>query len=81
MLKGNLIKIAIVDDDEDDYFIITSYIQNIQGANLRVEWISDYQTAIEKIKADHVIRNGGHFMVYNKAEEVSKAIISAVVSH
>ncbi len=52
MLKGNLIKIAIVDDDEDDYFIITSYIKNIQGANLQVEWISDYQTAIKKIKAE-----------------------------
>jgi PAS domain S-box-containing protein len=52
MLKGNLIKIAIVDDDEDDYFIITNYIKNIQGANLRVEWINDYKTAIDKITAE-----------------------------
>lgn len=52
MLKGNLIKIAIVDDDEDDYFIITSYIKNIQGANLHVEWIDDYKTALDKIKAE-----------------------------
>jgi PAS domain S-box-containing protein len=51
MLKGNLIKIAIVDDDEDDYFIIANYIKNIQ-ANLRVEWINDYKTAIEKIKEE-----------------------------
>ncbi|MEI9807007.1 MAG: response regulator [Bacteroidota bacterium] len=49
MLKGNLIKIAIVDDDEDDYFIIASYIKEIQGANLYVDWIGDYQEAIEKI--------------------------------
>ena len=46
MLKGNLIKIAIVDDDEDDYFIITNYIKDIPVANLHVDWISDYQTAI-----------------------------------
>ncbi len=52
MLKGNLIKIAIVDDDEDDYFIITSYIKNIPGANLQVDWISDYQSALEKIRAE-----------------------------
>jgi PAS domain S-box-containing protein len=52
MLKGNLIKIAIVDDDEDDYFIITNYIKNIQDANLCVEWISDYQTAMDKIRAE-----------------------------
>ena len=52
MLKGNLIKIAIVEDDEDDYFIITSYIKNIPGTNLHVEWIDNYKTAIDKIKAE-----------------------------
>src|SRR5436190_14804225 len=52
MLKGNLIKIAIVDDDEDDYFIINSYIKNIQRTNLHVEWIDNYKTAIDKIKAE-----------------------------
>src|SRR5882724_12948514 len=51
MLKGNVIKIAIVDDDEDDYFIIGGYIKNIFGHNLHVEWINDYKTAIDKINA------------------------------
>lgn len=51
MLKGNLIKIAIVDDDEDDYFIISDYIRSIEGANLHTEWLSDYASAIESIKA------------------------------
>ena len=52
MLKGNPIKIAIVDDDEDDFFIITSYIKGIPVANLHVDWISDYQTAVGKIKEE-----------------------------
>lgn len=52
MLKGNLIKIAVVDDDEDDYFIITHYINNIVGVNLQVDWIGDYHTAKEKIIAE-----------------------------
>jgi PAS domain S-box-containing protein len=51
MLKGNLIKIAIIDDDEDDYFIINNYIKDIPGANLRTEWINNYQTALDKIRA------------------------------
>lgn len=51
MLKGNLIKIAIVDDDEDDYFIIADYIEKINRANLKVEWLNDYATALDKIKA------------------------------
>ncbi|HET9825479.1 MAG TPA: ATP-binding protein [Chitinophagaceae bacterium] len=51
MLKGNLIRIGIVDDDEDDFFIIRDYIREIDGTNLVVEWISNYQSAIENIKA------------------------------
>jgi PAS domain S-box-containing protein len=50
MLKGNLIKIAFVDDDEDDYFIFFDYIKSIEGVNLCTEWISDYASAIESIK-------------------------------
>ena len=56
MLKGNLIKIAIIDDDEHDFFIIADYIKSIEGANLRVDWLPDYSTAIEQIKSkDHTI--------------------------
>src|SRR5439155_21549040 len=51
MIKGNQVRIAVVDDDEDDFFIISDYIKYIEGANLVVESISNYQTAIEKIKA------------------------------
>jgi two-component system, sporulation sensor kinase E len=51
MLKGNLIKIAIIDDDEDDFFIIADYIKSIEGANLQVGWLPDYASAIAQIKA------------------------------
>jgi PAS domain S-box-containing protein len=52
MLKGNLIKVAVVDDDEDDYFIIKEIIGQIEGANIVVDWLDNYQAAIEKIKAE-----------------------------
>ena len=50
MLKGNLIRIAIVDDDEDDYLIISDYINAMEDARLQMDWCKDYQTAIEKIQ-------------------------------
>lgn len=50
MLKGNQIRIAVVDDDEDDYFIIKEYIHEIDGPNLIVDWIKDYRTALQKIR-------------------------------
>jgi len=48
MLRGNLIKIALIDDDEDDFLIIAEYIKSIK-ANLHVEWIPDYDTALTRI--------------------------------
>jgi len=58
MLKGNLIKIAVVDDDQDDYLIISDYIKAIEDTNLQVDWCKDYQTAIEKIKQKHYFSSG-----------------------
>jgi PAS domain S-box-containing protein len=52
MLKGNLIKIAVVDDDEDDYFIIKEYIEEIEGGHFVIDWLNDYQTAAQKIKEE-----------------------------
>jgi PAS domain S-box-containing protein len=44
------IRIAIVDDDEDDFFIIQSLLNDIEGKNYIVDWYKDYDTALEKIK-------------------------------
>lgn len=52
MTKDNQIHIAVVDDDEDDYFIIKDFIHDIDHGHFVVDWLSDYQVAIEKIKAN-----------------------------
>ena len=51
MLNNAKIKIAIIDDDEDDYFLIKDYIRRIEGNNFIIDWCDDYDQAIEKIKA------------------------------
>ncbi|MBC7947244.1 MAG: response regulator [Chitinophagaceae bacterium] len=50
MLKGSLIRTVIIDDDEDDYFIIAEYIKGIEGGKFQVDWCDNYREAIEKIK-------------------------------
>ncbi|HKC66843.1 MAG TPA: alpha/beta hydrolase [Bacteroidia bacterium] len=35
---------------------------------------------LNKVKADLVIKNGGHFMVYSQAEEISKILIERLMS-
>ncbi len=49
MLTGRKIKVAIIDDDEDDYFIIADYIDSIQKDKFNIDWCNNYRTAIEKI--------------------------------
>src|SRR6476661_615755 len=43
------IRILIVDDDEDDFFITTEYIKNIRSNNFVIEWCYKYDEALEHI--------------------------------
>jgi PAS domain S-box-containing protein len=47
---GNDIRIAILDDDEDDFFIIEDYIKGITGKRFIVDWYGDYESAMEQIR-------------------------------
>lgn len=50
MLYSKTIKILIIDDDEDDYFIVSDFINDIEGAKFLIEWCSNGQEAIEQFK-------------------------------
>jgi pimeloyl-ACP methyl ester carboxylesterase len=51
--------------------IIPTYITHIHGDK-------DKMFGIKNIQANRVIKNGGHFMIMNKANEISKAIVNAL---
>jgi two-component system, sporulation sensor kinase E len=44
------LRILIVEDDEDDYFIISNYIKDIPGQDFQTEWCSEYQQALGAIQ-------------------------------
>jgi PAS domain S-box-containing protein len=50
MPNQNKIRIAVIEDDEDDFLIIKDYISEIEGRSFVVDWFQDYNTAIEAIK-------------------------------
>lgn len=50
MPNQNKYKIAVIEDDEDDYLIIKDYINDIEGKSFVVDWFQDYSSAIEAIK-------------------------------
>jgi len=43
------IRILIVDDDEDDFFLTSEYIRNIKGSAFVIDWCYRYKDALERI--------------------------------
>ena len=51
MLKTNRdIKILVIDDDEDDFFILSDFLKNIPDNNYRVDWCFDLSQALTSLK-------------------------------
>jgi PAS domain S-box-containing protein len=44
-------RILIVDDDEDDYFILSEYLRKIEDHKFAIDWCSSYKEAADKICA------------------------------
>src|SRR6185312_17413538 len=51
MLSQNQIKILIIDDDEDDFYIISGYLKEINGVDFIIDWCNIYSVAVEEIKS------------------------------
>ncbi len=51
MLTQRQIKILIIDDDEDDYFIIFDYLKEISGTKFITGWCNNYTSAVQEIKS------------------------------
>lgn len=47
MIQISPIKILLVDDDEDDYFLTSDYLKQIQGVDFRISWAESFQRAVE----------------------------------
>jgi len=47
-VEGN-IKVMIIDDDNDDYLIISDYLKNIANQNFKIDWCYNYKAALENI--------------------------------
>jgi PAS domain S-box-containing protein len=47
--SSNLIRVLIVDDDEDDFFITSEYIREITTRSFQIDWCSTYGDALKNI--------------------------------
>lgn len=46
------LKVLIIDDDEDDYFITSQYLQEIQSINVSSSWCYNIRDAQEKLRSN-----------------------------
>jgi signal transduction histidine kinase len=51
-LKKELIRILLVDDDEDDYVVLREMLSHIKDWRVRVQWVSSYDQALKTIESD-----------------------------
>jgi PAS domain S-box-containing protein len=51
MIKDFTIKLLLVDDDEDDFYLTSDYLKDIEGQNFEIDWAFSFDNALEKIKA------------------------------
>ncbi len=49
MNANNVIRILIVDDDEDDFFITSDYIKHIPGSQFEIDWCHRYEDALRQV--------------------------------
>lgn len=52
MIKDYTIKLLLVDDDEDDFYLTSDYLKDIKGQNFEIDWAYSFENALEKIKAN-----------------------------
>jgi two-component system, sporulation sensor kinase E len=48
-ISAQPLRILVIDDDEDDYFITNSLIKDIEGGHFIVDWCYNYQEALNHI--------------------------------
>lgn len=47
--KKNTIRVLMVEDDEDDYVLTRTLVSTRENANIRLDWIDNYEEAVEVV--------------------------------
>ena len=49
-MENRTLKVLLIEHDEDDFVITRDLLNGIEDRDFRLEWISDYSTALEKVQ-------------------------------
>ena len=51
-MDNHLVKVLLVDDDEDYFVLIGDWLNEVSGAKFQLEWVSTYSAAITAISQE-----------------------------
>jgi PAS domain S-box-containing protein len=71
------VRIMIIDDDEDEFMILSNYIKNIQGRSFLVDCSSDHEAALEDMRQN---RHDLYFIDYKLGAKTGLEILQEAVS-
>ena len=49
-MENRTLKVLLIGDDEDDFVVTRDLLDGIEDRDFRLEWISDYAAALEKVQ-------------------------------
>lgn len=52
-MKGNILKVLLIEDDEDDYILTSELLQDVKGTNYELVWESNYNNALANMLGSH----------------------------
>jgi DNA-binding NtrC family response regulator len=52
MERSSVVRVLLVEDDEEDYFLTRAGLSNAEGVAFNLDWIKTYDTALEAIKCN-----------------------------
>ncbi len=75
-MNQNIVRVLLIEDDEDDYIIIRDLLSDIQDTHFILDWVSGYETALESMREnDHDIYLVDYFLGdYHGLELMQEAI-------
>src|SRR5438876_7171659 len=51
-MKENSLKVLLIEDDEDDYFLTCDLLSDVKGTDYETVWIPKYSDALEAIRRE-----------------------------
>src|SRR5579862_6934877 len=71
------VKIMIIDDDEDDFLLLSNYIRNIQGRSFLIDWCFDHDVALEDMRHN---RHDLYFVDYKLGAKTGLDILQEAIT-